>query len=84
MIVWGQIASGIALVMGKFERSAAVLTLFFYANFALGGYLFWQALPTYLLPIVFFILPSGRIWGVDNINLRKTEIAKIQGDKNEE
>ncbi len=61
----GQIVLGVGLLFGLAARLNALFALFQFANFAMGGMAFPQALPIYVLAVLFLVFPTSQWWGLD-------------------
>lgn len=65
VVVWGEIAVGIGLILGIATRLSSFGGFFILFNLAIGGYYDASLLPFFILNIIFIVYPSGHWLGFD-------------------
>ncbi len=71
VVVWGELAVAVGLLLGLAVRASAALSFFILFNLAVGGYYDASLIPFFLLSFLFMAYPSGRWLGLDRRLHRK-------------
>lgn len=71
VVVWGELAVAVGLLLGLAVRASAVLSFFILFNLAIGGYYDASLISFFLLSFLFMAYPSGRWLGLDRRLHRK-------------